>query len=624
VIVHRHLGFAAGALLAAALQAAPPATYLLINQQEIQAARAKAERFPWARTALDSMIANAGRALNKPLELPDRGGQWPHWYSCSRDGVRLTTVSATEHRCPKCGVVYRGDPYDAVVLYGVHSSYAQDVQNLGLTFRLTGRAEFARRAAQILLAYADKYAIYRLHNVNGEEKVGGGRVMAQTLDESVWLIPMAWGYSLVRETLDEAQRKHIERELLTAAAEVIRAHRMSIHNIQCWKNSAVGLVGFATGNRELVREAIDDPDRGFRAQMARGVTDDGLWYEGSLGYHHYTMQAIWPLLEAARHAGMDLYGERARSMFDAPLALALPDGNAPGFNDNGGGNVLNYGPLYELAFARWGKPEFAHLVSRTPRNTVQALLYGTEAAPEGPMIPTDSVLLRAAGFAMLRSGGMAVAVRFGQHGGGHGHPDKLNIVTYAAGHLFGLDPGSINYGVPLHKEWYRSTIAHNTVSVDQQLQKNADGRLEEWKSEAGETLLAATAGEAYPGVKLERRLRLKDGRLEDRFTCNSKDEHVYDWAFHAAGRFRSSLQFKPWDGALYPHVESVAEAKTDGEWWAMWEADGAKYTLRMKAEPGTEVFTGVGPGKSPADRVPMIIARRRARSSVYEVVHQIQ
>ena len=107
--------------MAAALQAAPPATYLLIDQQEIDTARAKAQHLPWAKAALDTVISGAERALKKPVELPDRGGQWPHWYSCSRDGVRLTTVSATEHRCPKCGAVYRGDPYDAVVLYGVHS-----------------------------------------------------------------------------------------------------------------------------------------------------------------------------------------------------------------------------------------------------------------------------------------------------------------------------------------------------------------------------------------------------------------------------------------------------------------------------------------------------------------------
>jgi hypothetical protein len=621
-MVNRLVGGAGLLVAAAALHAAPTASYLLVDQQEIDAARAKAAQFSWAKSALDNIVQAADRALKKPLALPDRGGQWPHWYSCKRDGVRLQTVSPTEHRCPKCGEVYHGDPYDAVVLYGVHSGYSHDVENLGLAFRFTGRVEYARRAGEILAAYAGKYGSYRLHNINGEEKVGGGRVMAQTLDESVWLISMAWGYSLVRDTLDEPRRNHIEHDLLTAAADVIRAHRMGIHNIQCWKNSAVGLVGFVTGNQALVREAIDDPDRGFRVQIARGVTDDGLWYEGSLGYHQYMMSAIWPLMEAARHAGIDLYGDRVRTLFDAPLALALPNGDAPGFNDNNGANVTAYGPLYELAYARWHKPEYGRLIARTPRTSVQALLYGAEAPPSGEMIPQESVLLRAAGFAMLRAGGMTVAVRFGQHGGGHGHPDKLNIVTFAAGHLFGLDPGSINYGVPLHKEWYRSTIAHNTVSVDQEVQKGVDGRLEEWKSEGGETVLRASAVDAYPGVKMERTLRLNGPSLEDIFTCTSKDTHVYDWAFHAAGSFSSSLEFKKWDGSLYSHIEKVAEAKTDGDWWARWESDSLQYTVRVKAAPGTEVFRGEGPGKNPADRVPMIVVRRKGTSARFEAVHE--
>ena len=167
--------------------------------------------------------------------------------------------------------------------------------------------------------------------------------MAQTLDESVWLIPVAWGYALVRDTLAPAERTQIENGLLLPAAETIRSHKMGIHNIQCWKNSAVGLAGYATGNQELIREAIDDPDRGFRAQIARGITDDGLWFEGSLGYHRYTMDALWPLAEAARHAGTDLYTARYRTIYDAPLALAFPNGDPPGFNDNRGSNVATGG-----------------------------------------------------------------------------------------------------------------------------------------------------------------------------------------------------------------------------------------------------------------------------------------
>jgi hypothetical protein len=386
----------------------------------------------------------------------------------------------------------------------------------------------------------------------------------------------------------------------------------------------VGLAGFAAGDQALVREAIDDPDRGFRVQIARGVTGDGLWHEGSLGYHQYTMSAVWPLLEAARHAGTDLYSDRVRTLFDAPLALALPDGSAPGFNDNSGANIAGYAPLYELAYARWHKPEYGRVLSLAPRNSIPSLLYGAETVPTGGrLISAESTLLRQAGFAVLRSDSIAAAVRFGMHGGGHGHPDKLNLVTFAGGHLFGLDPGSINYGVPLHKEWYRSTIAHNTVSVDRQVQQNVDGRLVEWKAEGGETVLTASTADAYAGVTLERTLRLKGARLEDRFTCTSGEKHVYDWAFHAAGKFTSSLEFEKQDGDLYPHVENAAGAKTDGDWWARWEIEGTEYTLRVKGAPGTEIFTGAGPGRNPADRVPLIIVRRRGKATVYEVSHEV-
>jgi hypothetical protein len=401
---------------------------------------------------------------------------------------------------------------------------------------------------------------------------------------------------------------------------------MGIHNIQCWKNSAVGVVGFATGTQALIREAIDDPDRGFRAQIARGVTDDGLWYEGSMGYHQYTMEALWPLAEAARHNGVDLYTERFRSLFDAPLALALPNGDAPGFNDNAGGNVLRSGSLYELAYARWKTPAYGRLVARSERRSLQALLYGVETVPEGPMIPEESVLMRAAGFAMLRAPGMAAAVRFGMHGGGHGHPDKLNLVTFAAGQLFGLDPGSINYGVPLHREWYRSTIAHNTVSVDHQLQANADGKLESWETVGGVTTFAASADDVYPGVKLRRTIRLGDGRIEDRFECASEQEHTYDWSFHAPGKFESSLTFSPagtppgTDNG-YQHLEKAAAARASGDWWARWEAGGVQMTLTVKGAPGTEVFTALGPGRNPADRVPMVIIRRRGTKTVFECTH---
>ncbi len=613
-------------IFVASILYAPADNWLLVDAADINAANERASRYTWAREVRGRLLADAEKALAGDISLPDRGGQWPHWYSCKRDGSRLATVSPTEHKCPTCGHVYRGEPYDSVVLYGVHSRNSLTIRTLGLAYRFTGRAEFAKRAAALLLAYAAKYPTYKRHNTAGEDKIGGGRVSAQTLDESVWLIPVAWGYALIRDTLSEPDRTTIERGLLVAAADVIREHRMGIHNIQCWKNSAVGLVGFVAGRDDLVREAIDDPDRGFRVQIAKGVTEDGLWWEGSLGYHRYTMEALWPLAEAARRAGIDLYDARYHKLYEAPLALAFPNGDSPGFNDSAGGNVLTYAPLYEVAYARYKNPADGRLLARAERHSLQALLYGADELPSGSMVPAESVILKSAGYAMLRAGGAAAAIRYGMHGGGHGHPDKLNVVIFAAGRNFGIDPGSINYGVPLHREWYRTTIAHNTVAVDEKLQANADGRLEKWSDTDGATLVASV-GAAYPGVQLRRSITMRpDARILDRFECASDSEHTYDWVFHADGKLSTSLKLVPRADPLptgngYQHIENVRHALTNESWWAEWEADGAKYRIEFEAARGTEVITGAGPGKDPAQRIPLVIVRRKASVTTFTTVH---
>jgi hypothetical protein len=213
-------------------------------------------------------------------------------------------------------------------------------------------------------------------------------------------------------------------------------------------------------------------------------------------------------------------------------------------------------------------------------------------------------------------------VRFGMHGGGHGHPDKLNLVSYGGGRVLGLDPGSINYGVPLHGEWYRTTIAHNTVAVDGTSQSNADGKLIEWKAEGGTTRMVASADGVYKGVRLTRSVELSAaGRMVDRFECASETEHTYDWAFHVPGRLKVSVPITARAEALgsangYQHLKKVAAGRTDGAWTARFEsASGSALVLRVEAAPGTEVITAVGPGRDPVDEVPVLIVRRRGRGA---------
>jgi hypothetical protein len=147
-----------------AVQAAP-GNYLLVDEAALQAAQRKAESQPWAGRVLQQLLSGAEQALRELPPVPERGGQWPHWHSCPRDGATLQTISDTEHRCPVCGTVYTGDPYDAVIIYRVHNRLSRAARDLGLAFRFTGREEFAHRAARILTDYADRYRSYPRHNI---------------------------------------------------------------------------------------------------------------------------------------------------------------------------------------------------------------------------------------------------------------------------------------------------------------------------------------------------------------------------------------------------------------------------------------------------------------------------
>ena len=175
--------------------------YLLLDQAEIDGVLAKAKRCPWAAEALQQLLARAEAVIAKPMEIPDRGGQWGHWYTCGKDGSPLVMDSPTRHRCPKCNTIYSGEPYDSIYTARVHGGNSSAVRDLGLAFRFTGREEFAKRAAALLAGYAEKYSSYPRHDPYNKDSVNSARVMSQALDESTWITPMAWGYTMVRSII---------------------------------------------------------------------------------------------------------------------------------------------------------------------------------------------------------------------------------------------------------------------------------------------------------------------------------------------------------------------------------------------------------------------------------------
>ncbi|MBI4664644.1 MAG: heparinase II/III family protein [Verrucomicrobia bacterium] len=603
----------------------PPHPRLLFSQPDIPLIKHRIATQPWAKSRFAALKDQADGWIGREVKLPAKGSQWFHYYSCPKHGARLRTEGPTRHVCPIDGEVLSGYPYDDVVLASEHNRLAGAIRTLGIVHQLTGEPRYAAKAREILLAYAARYRDYPLHNIRGEPNVGGGKVGPQTLDESTWLIPVVEGADCIWDMLSAEEQAKVKEGLLLPATDVIRQHKMGIHNIQSWKNSAMGLTGLLISDMNLVDEALNGAS-GYFNQMMKGTTPDGAWYEGAWGYHFYTVSAVVRLTEGALHSGIDLYRPEFKRMFDAPLDLAMPDLRLPAFNDSHEVSIPNSAGLYEIAFARYKNPRYQVVLGRSQRDNDAALLHGVAEVGRPPDLAPASRNFPASGFSILTSASGRNAtwlcLDYGPHGGGHGHPDKLGFVLYGLGQVLAPDPGTANYGVPIQAGWYRTTIAHNTLTVDEGSQKAAEGKCEAFLAAKGFCAVMAGAGPIYDGVAFRRSVALLgDKRLVFIDQVRAEKERTFDLAYHNAGICDpppGAAAFEPPKKAGYSYLRD-AKMVTSGNGLGLTfkTSRGGREHWTMAGGEATSFIVGTGVGAHTEDRVPLVIARRKAKETVY-------
>ena len=633
--------FVASALCGAAAQPQnlPAHPRLLLDAAGVAELKQRVATAPWARASWEELKAAADRRLARPIELPPRGGNWSHNYVCPTHGARLSQGRQLgpwqwEHTCPVGKHVLRGDPstgtldFDGNAIAGIHGRLAQEVVDHGLVFQVTGDARHAAKAREILLAYAERYLSYPQHNNQGKPGPGG-RVASQSLSEAGWLTTFTQGADLVWSALSETDRAAIaEKVLRPALNESVLPRKLGIHNIQNHHNSAIGSVGFLLGDEALIRTAIDDPRNGYRFQMEKGVLADGMWTEGASGYHFYTIQGVWPLTEAARHCGIDLYGPRLMAMFTGPLALAMPDFVLPNFNDSGTVPLRNYADLYELAFARYTNTAFVPLIAGSDRRGRFALLCGTTNLPPASRLPVStSRNSPGSGYAILQQGegrnATWLCLKYGPHGGGHGHPDKNTFVLYARGEILVPDAGTHAYGSPLHNGWDKTTFAHNTLLVDESSQTPATGQCLAFGSDRGVQFAITDAGQANAGVKFIRTAALLNSNLVvfvDQ--VEAQQPYALDLVLHHVGVWTNMPAGEPWTPRQVPgyqHFTGVT-ARTNppaGLDLQIQPATNWRTRITLAGDGGGEVLTGYGILKTTEDLVPLLVQRRKTDRTAF-------
>jgi len=162
----------------------------------------------------------------------------------------------------------------------------------------------------------------------------------------------------------------------------------------------------------------------------------------------------------------------------------------------------------------------------------RSLLFARESLPPLTPHPLGSDLLPAQGFGIIRrdDGRCFVGLDYGRSGGGHGHPDRLNLLLSDGDVRWFDDPGTGSY-VDESLHWYRSTLAHTAPLVDGRSQPRVDGELLSFDDRGSAGWMCARAGLA-PGCVVRRTVVVVDDYLVDRVEWESDSEQEIALPFH--------------------------------------------------------------------------------------------
>ena len=584
------------------------------------------ELFPAAGEIDAAVVARlrkqADAILERGIEVPTEQGDWIFYYACREHNSTLRLNEAGEHECPQCKKTYATPQVLGAYTTKLNNAIEGQLLTLGKAYHATKDGRYAAEVIRVLGVYASLYPGWGRHDRWGRKgmlAVIGGRRFCQSLDEAVSGIKLAKAYDLVVTwpDLPPETRITIERDCFGEIVETIYALYplySSKNNHMTWYNAGVATIAAVLGNRQWLDQAIDG-SKGLNYQLNASVTADGLWYEGTVSYHFYAVQAVIETVDAAAAVGRDLDGDpRLKRLFTFPLNLAYPNGQLPAYNDGDFARISGYRNYYKWATLHWDDPGLAAF------------------AETGQVEALPSAVFAASGYAYLRRGtgdqALAVALDFGENGGHHGHPDKLQMVAYGLGRELFLDPGRLTYRCDEYETWTRQTIAHNTVALDRDSQRSTTGALLQFTTTDDWDAAVVESAAAYRGANLRRAAILFDDVLVDLFAVRCSSDRQVDWTLHGTIPLvvepELAARAEPLAaGHGYQHLADLRQGARSGVLIADWRVDKATVRSHVALDRETTVTTGTGIGYQLTQRLPFLMLSDRTDHIVFAVVHDL-
>lgn len=367
----------------------------------------------------------------------------------------------------------------------------QQAVALGQAYRVTKKPEYAYRVALILERVADRYAHYPAMRNRFARRY---EFLPSQVPPYPWF-GGRWGnfhneipLDLVYDS-DEVDRlsqqrgydlrEKIEDDLLKVTFAAVEAVPEHIGNVIGYDVTSAAALGQVLGEPHMVHWAFD----WMVANVNRGFYADGMWGEGSLGYHAITVGGL-------------------RAAFNTVKGYSDPPGYT---NPDTGRRFDNLNPEEVVPF--WSKVQNAHWILVWPDGRSPCIHDTHPYGRYQPRTMTVSTIMPALGHASLGRGAgdnqMQVQLHF-SGGYGHAHIDNLNLSLFVKGNEMLPDLG---YTWSQMRYWTTCSLSHNLVVIDREDQI-AGGRggsdsslLSYFPNTAGVAMVEADGARGYTSIE---------------------------------------------------------------------------------------------------------------------------
>lgn len=428
---------------------------------------------------------------------PSKISHWGHHYFCKDDGglLQFDLKKPHHHQCSICNKTFQSELLDGVWVYYYRNQVALNTWKSAVLYEMTKKKKYLKYIKSMIHFYGKKYLEFPLHNKEGHiykdiqsAEWGCGRIMPQGLNESIWIIRMINGFEIVKKYLESEDLMTI-LELSRHIFDVLKPQVNKVHNISCWKNSAILNMGLFNRDEEMM-DFAHHGTYGLEVQLTQGVTKDFFWYEGSIHYNFFTLEGIINSLLFAKvyqyHIPQRLK-KIVMQMLEQAYEYAFSNHILPNPNDGWPNiNLKTYGYIYDMATKVFGERS---MIAEMNKNIINGTVDRVELPLSRPyyykeislerliLIPTldtlhyrkviaDAHNFKTSQFAILRHKDINVFYKYGHNGPSHAHPDKMSIEVMMNQQMLSRDLSNAGYGVALSNEWHRVTASHNTVVVN--------------------------------------------------------------------------------------------------------------------------------------------------------------